>query len=120
MPSTVRPIIVTNDIDRLNTFYTSLLGAVEVMRFPDDGPTFYIGLTLGDSEFGLSSDDGVQPGAPGRILLSLEVPDVDAVLPKVEGLGGEAPGPANDMAWGQRVAHIKDPDGNVVNLTQTL
>ena len=27
---------------------------------------------------------------------------------------------ANDMPWGQRVAHIKDPDGNVVNLTQQL
>jgi predicted enzyme related to lactoylglutathione lyase len=24
------------------------------------------------------------------------------------------------MPWGQRVAHIADPDGNVVNLTQTL
>jgi hypothetical protein len=24
------------------------------------------------------------------------------------------------MPWGQRVAHIKDPDGNVVNLTQQL
>ena len=54
------------------------------------------------------------------MLLSIEVPDVDALLPRVEGLGGEAPGPANDMPWGQRVAHIKDPDGNVVNLTQQL
>ena len=38
----------------------------------------------------------------------------------VEGLGGESTSGANDMPWGQRVAHIKDPDGNVVNLTQTL
>ena len=54
------------------------------------------------------------------MLLSIDVPDVDALLPKVEGLGGEAPSGANDMPWGQRVAHIKDPDGNVVNLTQEL
>ena len=26
-------------------------------------------------------------------------------------------GPPNDMPWGQRVAHIQDPDGNTVNLT---
>jgi predicted enzyme related to lactoylglutathione lyase len=120
MPSTVRSIIVTDDLDRLLAFYTGLFGAEEVMRFPDDGPVFYVGLTLGDSELGLSSDASVVPGAPGRMLLSIEVPDIDALLPRVEGLGGSAPGPANDMPWGQRVAHITDPDGNVVNLTHTL
>jgi predicted enzyme related to lactoylglutathione lyase len=120
MPSTVRPIIVTNDLDRLLTFYTGLLAAEEVMRFPDDGPVFYVGLRLGDSELGLSSDASVVPGDPGRMLLSIEVPDVDDLLPKVESLGGTATGGANDMPWGQRVAHIKDPDGNVVNLTQQL
>jgi predicted enzyme related to lactoylglutathione lyase len=120
VPATIRPIIVTNDIERLLGFYTSLLGAEENVRFPDDGPVFYVGLRLGDCELGLSSDTGVVPGDPGRMLLSIEVPDVDALLPKVVDLGGAAPGPANDMPWGQRVAHIKDPDGNVVNLTQQL
>ena len=52
------------------------------------------------------------------MLLSIEVPDVDASS-AVEGLGGTATSGANDMPWGQRVAHIKDPDGNVVNLTQS-
>jgi len=117
---TVRPILVTNDLDRLLGFYTGLLGAIENLRFPDDGPTFYVGLTLGDSELGISTDAGVQPGSPGRMLLSIEVPEVDAVLPRVESLGGRATSGANDMPWGQRVAHITDPDGNVVNLTQTL
>ena len=120
MAPTIRPIIVTNDLERLLAFYTGLFGATEVMRFPDDGPVFYVGLALGDSELGLSSDASVVPGDPGRMLLSIEVPDADALLPRVAELGGEAPGPANDMPWGQRVAHIKDPDGNVVNLTQTL
>jgi predicted enzyme related to lactoylglutathione lyase len=120
MPSTVRPIIVTNDLDRLLAFYTGLLGAEEVMRFPDDGPVFYVGLRLGDSELGISADASVVPGDPGRMLLSIEVPDVDMLLPEVERVGGTATSGANDMPWGQRVAHIKDPDGNVVNLTQTL
>ena len=120
MPANIRPIIVTADLDRLLAFYTQLLGAEEVMRFPEDGPVFYVGLRIGDSELGLSSDPGVSPGEPGRMLLSIEVPDVDALLPKIEGLGGESTSGANDMPWGQRVAHIKDPDGNVVNLTQQL
>jgi predicted enzyme related to lactoylglutathione lyase len=120
VPPTIRPIIVTNDLERLRVFYTALLGAEENFRYPDEGPLFYLGLRLGDSELGLSSDSSVVPGAPGRMLLSIDVPDVDALLPRVAELGGESPGPANDMPWGQRVAHIKDPDGNVVNLTQSL
>ena len=120
MPATIRPVIVTKDLDRLLAFYAGLLGAKEVIRFPEHGPVFYVGLSLGDSELGLSSDADVQPGSPGRMLLSIEVPDVDVLLPNVSGLGGESTSGANDMPWGQRVAHIKDPDGNVVNLTQTL
>ncbi|WP_345771588.1 VOC family protein [Geodermatophilus sabuli] len=119
MPSTIRPIIVTADLPRLLAFYTGLLGAAEVMRYPEDGPASYVGLQLGDSELGLSADDSVVPGTPGRMLLSIEVDDVDATLTRVDELGGSAPGPANDMPWGQRVAHITDPDGTVVNLTTT-
>jgi uncharacterized glyoxalase superfamily protein PhnB len=117
---TIRPIIVTADLDRLLAFYTELLGARELTRFPDDGPVFFLQLALGDSELGISSDASVVAGEPGRMLLSIEVTDVDALLPTVAALGGTATSDANDMPWGQRVAHIKDPDGNVVNLTQEL
>ena len=120
MPSTIRPVIVTADLDRLLAFYKALLGAEENFRYPDDGPVFYVGLALGDSELGLATDASVQPGSPGRVLLSIEVPDVDALLDRVAALGGHVQGPSNDMPWGQRVAHIADPDGNVVNLTQAL
>jgi predicted enzyme related to lactoylglutathione lyase len=120
VPVTIRPIIVTADLDRLLAFYTELLSAQEMTRFPHDGPVFSVDLTLGDSELGLVSNSDVSPGEPGRVLLSIEVPDVDALLPRVEGLGGTATSGANDMPWGQRVAHIKDPDGNAVNLTQSL
>jgi predicted enzyme related to lactoylglutathione lyase len=120
MPATIRPVIVTADLDRLLGFYTELLGAVENFRFPEDGEVFYVGLALGNSELGLSTDAGVEPGSPGRMLLSIEVSDVDELMGRVDPLGGHVQGPSNDMPWGQRVAHIADPDGNVVNLTQTL
>lgn len=54
------------------------------------------------------------------MLLSVAVADVNELVGRVEELGGQVLGPANDMPWGQRVAHIKDPDGNAVNLTQQL
>ena len=120
MPVTVRPILVTPDLDRLVAFYTRLLGAREVQRYPEDGPAFHVGLALGDSEFGIVRNTDVVPGDAGRVLLSIDVPDVEALLPRVGELGGTATSGANDMPWGQRVAHIKDPDGNVANLTQEL
>ena len=120
MPDTIRPIIVTADLDRLLAFYTRLLGATESFRYPDDGPVFSVGLALGDSELNVVANTDAEPGSPGRVLLSIEVPDVDVLLDRVAALGGHVRGPANDMPWGQRVAHIADPDGNVVNLTQTL
>jgi predicted enzyme related to lactoylglutathione lyase len=35
-------------------------------------------------------------------------------------LGGRVRGLPNDMPWGQRVAHVQDPDGNSVNLVQPI
>jgi predicted enzyme related to lactoylglutathione lyase len=120
MTSSIRPVVVTPDLDRLLTFYRRLLGAEEVMRFPQDGPPFYIGLRVGDSELGLAANGEVSLDHAGRTLLDLTVADVDALLPVVEELGGHVQGPPNDMPWGQRVAHVTDPDGNPVNLTQVL
>ena len=66
---------------------------------------------------GVVGDSDVGTGPPGRILLSVEVADVDGLLQRVEALGGQVSGQPNDMPWGQRVAHIADPDGNSVDLT---
>lgn len=121
MTATVQPVIITADLDRLSGFYTALLGAVEGVRVPEQGgPTFYVGLRVGNSELGLVADAGVETGTAGRILLSIDVADVDGLLDRVEPLGGRMRGGPNDMPWGQRAAHIEDPDGNAVNLTQTI
>ena len=119
MPSNVQPILVSRDLERLAGFYRSLVGAVETERVPAEGSTFFISLRIGDSDLGVVAD-GDAPAGPQRMLLSIDVPDVDALLPHVAELGGSVEGPANDMPWGQRVAHVQDPDGNSVNLTQQL
>ncbi|MEU8241334.1 VOC family protein [Actinoplanes missouriensis] len=80
----------------------------------------YVELRVGGSALGLVQEAGTQVGAPVRIILSAEVADVDALLPAVAAAGGSVPGQANDMPWGQRVAHVLDPDGNMVNLTMWL
>ncbi|MEV4947393.1 VOC family protein [Streptomyces sp. NPDC053755] len=118
--STIQPVIITADPDVLLGFYTALFGAEETFRVPEEGPVFYRGLRIGDCDLGLVAEaDAGRRGAP-RILLSIEVDDVDETLGRVTALGGSVGGGANDMPWGQRVAHIKDPDGNPVNLTQPI
>jgi predicted enzyme related to lactoylglutathione lyase len=120
MPATIQPVIMTRDLDRLLGFYTALLGAVEASRVPDEGPAFYVGLRVGNSELGLVAQADAATGTAQRILLSVDAGDVDALLERVEALGGHVLGQPNDMPWGQRVAHITDPDGNAINLTQPI
>ncbi|WP_326617571.1 VOC family protein [Streptomyces decoyicus] len=119
-PATVQPVIVTPDLGRLKAFYGGLVGAEEFTRVPEEGPVFFIGLRIDGSELGLVADESVPTGTPTRILLSIAVEDVDALLDRVAPLGGKVLGPADDMPWGQRVAHVQDPDGNAVNLTQPV
>ncbi|MFJ9058123.1 VOC family protein [Streptomyces sp. NPDC102409] len=118
--STIQPVILTADQDVLLGFYTKLFGAEEIFRVPEEGPAFYRGLRIGDTDLGLvaKTDPGV--GAAPRMLLSIGVDDVDETLGRVEALGGSVRSGPKDMPWGQRVAHIQDPDGNPVNLTQPI
>jgi predicted enzyme related to lactoylglutathione lyase len=125
MPPTLQPVIVTPSMPLLLAFYKALFGAVEIARVPENGPAFYVGLQIGNAELGVVADGDAQIDAPQRILLNvnvgdLDVGDVDGLLEHVEALGGRVLGPPNDMPWGQRVAHIQDPDGNTVNLAQPI
>jgi predicted enzyme related to lactoylglutathione lyase len=118
--TSIQPIVSTPDLPRLRTFYEKVLGATQALRVPDEGPEFYVELRIGETTLGLVQKDDTQIGAPVRIILSADVPDVDALLPTVESAGGTVPGQPNDMPWRQRVAHVLDPDGNMLNLTRWL
>ncbi|BCM71013.1 MULTISPECIES: VOC family protein [Streptomyces] len=118
--STIQPVILTADQDALLDFYTTLFGAEQIFRIPEEGPAFYLGLRIGDTDLGLVAKPDAGTGAAPRVLLSIGVDDVDETLGRVEALGGSVRSGPNDMPWGQRVAHILDPDGNPLNLTQPI
>ena len=125
MPATVQPVLVTPSLPLLLAFYKALLGAAEISRMPEDGPVFYVGLQIGNAELGIVTDREADIAAPQRILLNVNVADlgvgdVQGLLEHVEPLGGRVLGPPSGMPWGQRVAHIQDPDGNTVNLTEPI
>ncbi|AKN74211.1 extradiol dioxygenase [Streptomyces sp. PBH53] len=118
--STVQPVILTADQDVLLDFYTTSFGAEQIFRIPEEGPAFYLGLRIGDTDLGLVAKPDAGTGAAPRVLLSIGVDDVDETLGRVEALGGSVRSGPHDMPWGQRVAHILDPDGNPLNLTQPI
>ncbi|XVV15340.1 VOC family protein [Actinoplanes sp. CA-131856] len=118
--TSIQPIVSTPDLPRLRAFYETVLGAAQTLRVPEEGPEFYVELRIGATALGIVHEEKTQIGAPVRVILSADVDDVDALLPLVESAGGSVPAQPNDMPWGQRVAHVLDPDGNMLNLTRWL
>ena len=116
----IQPVLATNDIERLSAFYAELFGAEEVMRVPGKKTPFFVTLQFGGAGLGLVDYKQGAKTAPGRVTVTVFTKNVDDLLPRVEPAGGKLRGPAKNMAWGHRVAHITDPDGNPINLTQQL
>ena len=118
------PMLSCADLERSLAFYGDLLGGVENFRFPQDGEPAFVALTLGSSEIGLGGIAAEpmhgrpqRPATGHRIELCVYVDDVDATYARAAGHAERVSGPA-DTPWGERVAWIADPDGNLVMLTR--
>lgn len=116
----VEPILNTNDIERLSAFYAELFGAEEQLRVPGRKGPFFVTLQFGEASLTLVAHKRGADALPGRAAVAVFVENVDDVLARVKPAGGKVRGPAKDMPWGHRVAHVTDPDGNPINLTQRL
>jgi lactoylglutathione lyase len=117
------PMLSAVDVAASIAFYRDLLGGTEEYRFPDDDPVF-VTLRLGESEIGIGglSDAPLhgQPQRPAgghRIELCVYVDDVDGAVEAARAAGAPVLLEPTDQPWGERVAYIADPDGNLVMLT---
>jgi lactoylglutathione lyase len=126
MASKLFPMLSCADLDRSLAFYGDLLGGVETYRFPDDGDAALVALRIGESsEIGLGAltdqplhGRAQRPASGHRIELCVYVDDVDEAVARAGASGVEVVAEPVDMPWGERVAWIVDPDGNLVMLTQ--
>ena len=116
----VQPILSTNDLERLSSFYATLFAAEEDIRVPGRKGPFFVTLRFGEASLTLVAHKQGADAPAGRIAVAVFVENVDDLLPRVKPAGGKVHGRAKDMPWGHRVAHISDPDGNTINLTQQL
>ena len=109
------PILSTPDLAGALGFYEELLGGTVTYRFPDDGDAQYVGLDLGSSHLGIGADPDLdaESGAQ-RFSLWVYVDDCDAVVETSRAAGVTILEEPVDQPWGERLARVADPDGNVV------
>lgn len=119
------PMLSCGDLARSVRFYGELLGAAENYRFPEHGEPEFMSLSIGDSEIGLGgvSDEPMhgraqRPASGHRIELCVYVDDVDETFRRARTAGFETLTEPADVPWGERVAWLADPDGNLVMITR--
>jgi lactoylglutathione lyase len=123
MPGRAFPVIYTEDVPRLEAFYT-VLGFEVVYRFPPDDEAGYVSMQRGESSLGIVTTEspkmliGVEAGPGPRFEMFVYVDDLDALVERFRGDGTKVFAEPQDMPWGERLAYVADPDGNPVALAQ--
>ena len=75
------------------------------------------GFQLDGLYLGIDQDDDTV-SAPSRVTLWFRVDDLEGTFARLVGLGSEVRYPPTDTPWGDRLAAVFDPDGNMVGLSQ--
>lgn len=116
------PVLYAKDVESVAGFYARL-GFEEHFRLSDEtGAAGFIALKRESAELGVTPEAsprmlaGVDPGPGPRHELFVYVDDVDAVFSELRTGGAVTLRDPADMPWGERLAFIKDPEGNVVTL----
>lgn len=122
MPLRAFPVLYAGDVDRVADFYVRL-GFEEYVRMPgEDGTAGFVGLRRGHAELAVVTEAspralaGVEPGPGPRHELFVYVDDVDASLGELRAAGAAILREPADMPWGERIAFVRDPEGNIVTL----
>ena len=114
------------DLDRSVAFYGAVLGGTETYRFPIDGQPAFVVLRIGPSDIGLARIGAnpplhgrpLRPATGHRVELCVYVDDVDEAVDALRSIGAPVVLEPADQPWGERVAYVEDPDGNLVMLTR--
>ena len=107
--------LMTSDVQAAKTFYGALLGW-EMQDVSSTG-TAYTLLKLGDKEIGgIMAIPDQAPRPPPAWGAYVTVNDVDALLVRVEKLGGKICLPPQDIPDVGRFAVIQDPQGAMLSL----
>jgi lactoylglutathione lyase len=119
MFTTIFPIITTPDLERALGFYRDQLDGRVTYEVPGpDGQAVYAGLELGSGELGIGRDAELKSEASPRFSLWVYADDCDAAVERLRNAGVTVLAEPAEQPWGERVAQVQDPDGNVVYIGQ--
>jgi predicted enzyme related to lactoylglutathione lyase len=106
------PIISVSDLPATRRFYEQL-GFSQTYQFPPEGEPGFVSMERGTSSIGIGAG-----GASGEEAFSywVYVDDVDAALATLRASGAAVVAEPEDQPWGERLARVRDPAGNLVHL----
>ncbi len=127
MAAVVHFEIPTDDLERARTFYSSVF-AWEITTFPMGGGVDYTGATT------TPVDRDQNPTEPGAIngalvdrsedtpttVVTVDVASIADTLAQVEAAGGSTVHPRTQIPGMGAYAYVKDTEGNVVGLWETV
>ncbi|HEY3504365.1 MAG TPA: VOC family protein [Actinocatenispora sp.] len=125
------PRLLARDVRALAAFYTDGLGLVPAHTVADRYVSYDLnaGTPAESTALAILSDDeiaaevgtaGLPPAPPARdrLMVVLRVADVDACVAPAVAAGGTLVAGPGDKPYGLRSAHLRDPEGNLVELQQ--
>ncbi|MGD8456382.1 MAG: VOC family protein [Anaerolineales bacterium] len=107
-------IITSTDIESLASFYQRAFDLPEPNRQGDD----HIGFPLGDIYFGFDRVEQPHQEYPGPVSLWFRVDDLSAAFDHCVEIGAKVKYPPSKKPWGDTLAALYDPDGNLIGLAQ--
>jgi predicted enzyme related to lactoylglutathione lyase len=111
--------IITDDLDRLVSFYEQLTGVTAERPAPPFAELVLPSATLaiGHSQtVGLFGAGSARAADNHSVIIEFRVDDVDAEYTRLEALVSDWIHEPTTMPWGNRSILFRDPDGNLVNL----
>lgn len=111
--------IITDDLDRLVSFYEQLTGVTAERPAPPFAELVLPSATIaiGHSQtVGLFGAGSAHAGDNHSVILEFRVDDVDAEHTRLQSAVTEWVQEPTTMPWGNRSILFRDPDGNLVNL----
>lgn len=118
-------VLIVEDLDRALAFYVELLG-IELnhrsgpfaqLRTGDTRLAFYERTAM-EKTLGMPLEAPAD-NAPG-FELGFYVANVDNAYAELVVSGANAVTPPEDRPWGQRTAYVRDPDGHLIELVESL
>jgi PhnB protein len=114
------PYLVISGAAEAIEFYKKAFGAVEIVRMPGPGGRImHAEVKIGDSMLMLSDENPerghlspkTRGGATSSVMLYTD--DVDATFKQAVAAGAKVDMPPDDMFWGDRMANVTDPFGQM-------